>query len=139
LRVYDVTGTEGVPQAHSHFDVEVSFDARRWYVQVPQPGRQYVVDLGFRFPDGLFLLLLRSNRISLPAGIVSNQTDSRWMIVNVEEWEKMFEVSEHFSRGSAEVAKMMAQRWEFLRSVFSGSSSRLSGTSHLSVPEETKR
>ena len=127
LRVYDVTGQDGdLSNAHRFFDVTISFDARRWYVNVPESGRSHVVELGFRFPDGRFLALLRSNRIALPAGRVSDQTDSRWMIVNMNEWEKMFEVAG--PRGSAEIAKMMAQRWEFFRSVFSGSSSRLSGS-----------
>jgi hypothetical protein len=139
LKVYDVTGVEGIAQAHSQFDVNVNFEARRWYVKVPQAGRQHLVELGFRFPDGLFLALLRSNRLSLPYGTVSNQTDSRWMIVNVSEWEKMFEVTTNTSvRGSVEIAKMMAQRWEFLRSVFSSSSSNLSGSSNLSPREEPK-
>ncbi|OGR90156.1 MAG: hypothetical protein A2992_01340 [Elusimicrobia bacterium RIFCSPLOWO2_01_FULL_59_12] len=123
LRVYDVTGAgEGLDRASRFFDIAISYDARRWYIHVPEPGRNWVVELGFKFPDGRFLVLLRSNRIALPGGAVSSQTDSRWMIVNMEAWEKMFEVTPH-SAGSAEVAKMMAQRWEFLKSVFSGSSS----------------
>src|SRR5262249_8635302 len=69
LRVYDVTGVSSDPsQAHGFFDVDVSFDARRWYIHVPETGRSYVVELGFRFPDGRFLALLGSNRITLPRG-----------------------------------------------------------------------
>ncbi len=127
LRVYDVTDRDAdISRAERSFDVDVTYDARQWYVNVPVPGRSWIIELGFRFPDGRFLALLRSNRATLPLGAVSSQTDSRWMIVNISEWEKMFEVSDHFSRGSAEIAKMMAQRWEFLRSVFSSSSSALS-------------
>src|SRR4051812_13202004 len=69
LRVYDVTGVDGPERAHSSFDVDVAFDSRRWYVKTPQPGRQYLVELGFRFPDGTFLSLLRSNRIGMPRGM----------------------------------------------------------------------
>ena len=128
LRVYDMTGVQGDLSAASRFfDVDVVFDSRRWYVKVPEAGRTYVTELGFRFPEGHFLTLARSTRINLPQGSVSNQTDSQWMIVNMEAWEKIFEAPEHSVRGSAEIAKMMAQRWEFFRSVFSGSSSRLSG------------
>jgi hypothetical protein len=132
LRAYDMSGQEGdLSHANRFFDIGITFDARRWYVNVPEPGHSWVVELGFKFPDGRFLALLRSNRITLPTGAVSNQTDSRWMIVNMDEWEKMFEVAG--PRGSAEIAKMMGQRWEFFRSVFSGSSSGLSGsTSRLS-------
>jgi hypothetical protein len=129
LRVYDMSGIAGdVSEAKRLFDVTINFDARKWYVNVPEAGRSWVVELGFRFPDGRYLALLRSNRVGLPQGRVSDQTDSRWMIVNIQEWQKMFESVEQFSQGggSAEISKMMAQRWEFLRSVYSGSSSRLS-------------
>jgi uncharacterized protein len=131
LRVYDVTGIEDPARAHNVFDVNVTFSARRWYVNVPMSGRTYFVDLGFKFPDGRFLPLLHSNRISMPVGKISNQTDSQWMIVNMEQWQEMFEkgtLGDPASRSSAEMAKMMAQRWEFLRSVFSGSSSKLSSS-----------
>jgi hypothetical protein len=137
LRVFDVTGVDGgISQAHSSFDVPVSFDVRRWYVNVPEAGRSWITELGFRFPDGRYLAMLRSNRIVSPNGQVSSQTDSRWMVVNVSEWDKMFEVASGPSpRSSLETSKMMSQRWDFLRSVFSGSSSRLSG-SPLPVKEE---
>ncbi len=124
LKVYDVTDVEGDSgRAKYAFDVSISYDARRWYIHLPDRGRQYVVELGFKFPDGRFLVLLKSNTVRLPQGVVSPHTDSQWMIVNVDQWEKMFEVNNNTARGSVEVAQMMAQRWEFLKAVFSGSSS----------------
>jgi hypothetical protein len=133
LRAFDVTDTGGELAHAPSFDVPVAYDSRSAYVKVPQPGRSWIIELGFRFPDGSFRSLLRSNRISLPRGSVSNKTDSRWMIVNVNQWEQIFDAADHQTRGgSAELAKMMAQRWEFLRSVYSGSS-RLSG-SGVAVP-----
>jgi hypothetical protein len=127
-----VTDVDGDPSRASHFfDTDVHFDTRQWYVQVPQAGRAYSCELGFRFPDGRFFALLGSNRISMPRGAVSEQTDGRWMIVNVQQWNDMFDAPDHqFARGSAETSKMMAQRWEFIRSVFSGASSMLSSGAH---------
>jgi hypothetical protein len=136
LRVYDMTGVTGdISAATRFFDVDVVFDSRRWYVNVPEAGRTYVTELGFRFPGGQFVTLARSMRINLPQGSVSAQTDSQWMIVNMQAWQKIFEAPEHQVRGSAEIAKMMAQRWEFFRAVYSGSSSRLSGAV---PPSDTK-
>lgn len=124
LKVYDVTDVNGNSGlAKFSFDVSITYDARQWYIHLPERGRQYVVELGFRFPDGRFLVLLKSNTVRLPQGVVSTQTDSQWMIVNVDQWEKMFEVGTNTARGSVEIAQMMAQRWEFLKAVFSGSSS----------------
>ncbi len=129
LRVYDTTSNGGNGgAAHRFFDIPVTLEARQWYVQVPESGRTYQVEFGLRLPDGRFISLLQSNRITLPGGRVSDQTDAEWLAVNASEWEQMLQAHGTRSRaqGSAEAAKEMAQRWEFLRSVFSVSSSRLS-------------
>jgi len=151
LRVFDVTESEldGTGAAPS-FDVEIQKQAREWYVKVEKSGRIYLVDLGLRLPDGRFISLLRSNRIRLPVGRISDKTDSQWMAVGVTEqaqWNKFLESSAGFEKssggGSAEISRGMAQRWEFLRSVFSGSSSSLSSShawmSPLPIPSEEKK
>lgn len=117
LRVYDLAESDrdGIEEA-PFFDVEVSRDARQWYVQVSEPGHAYVADLGLRWPDGRFVSLFRSNRIKMPGGRISDQIDSQWMAVNLSEQESW----NAFVKTSGEFSKSMAQRWEFLRSVFSG-------------------
>ncbi len=130
LRVYDVSESDS---STVFFDSEINKQARQWYVRVTQPGRTYVVDLGLRLPDGTFISLIHSNKITLPFGRVSEKTDSQWMAVGAgpnpheKEWERVMDVSggvaDNLGKGSTEIAKSMAQRWEFLKSVFSGSSS----------------
>lgn len=148
LRVYDVTGSsaDGVETA-PFFDIDIQKQARSWYVKVEKSGRDYIADLGLRLPDGRFYSLLRSNRIRLPVGRISEKTDSQWMAVGVSEWNKFLESSVNLEgssgRGSAEISRAMAQRWEFLRSVFSGSSSSLSSShawvSPIPIPSEEKK
>ena len=125
LRVYEVAGlNEEAFAPRRYFDVGVQMEARRWYVQADQSGRTYLAELGIKLPDGRFIPLLRSNRITLPRGRVSDQTDSQWIAVNPAEWDKLMDVAggaEHIGRGSVEISRVMAQRWEFLKSVFSGS------------------
>lgn len=137
LRVYDVTHfpQDGVGSA-SHFDVDLPHrDTRQFYVKVEQPGHSYIVELGLRQPDGRFLLLLRSNRVRLPAGRVSDKTDLTFMSPgmnaddDLKQFQKLAEGVENIGGGSAEFAKGMAQRWEFLKSVYSGTSSTLSNKS----------
>jgi hypothetical protein len=139
LRVYDVTGHENDGLAHApYFDVQIPRDVTAWYVNVPKSGQTYQTELGIRLPDGRFLALLRSNRVRLPLGKVSDQTDSRWMAVSVQSGREMTEDQrfaelskglQGIGKGSAEIAKTMAQRWEFLKSVFSGASSSGSSSS----------
>ena len=129
LRVYDLGESPQTPlDSASFFDVEVQKFARQWYVQVPVSGHVYVADLGLRWPDRKFVSLFRSNLIRQPAGRVSDQIDSQWMSVGLETeaWEQMARMAigaGSSKGGSAEVSPAMALRWEFLRSVFSGSSS----------------
>jgi hypothetical protein len=140
LRVYDMTGREGdVSAANRFFDVGISIDTRQWYVNVSEPARSYLVDLGFVFPDGRFISLLRSNRIQLPAGAISSQTDSRWMMVDVQEWQKLLEGYDPRGRGGIDLSSMTAHRWEFFRSVYSGTTSRTGiPDSQSSKPQESK-
>jgi hypothetical protein len=131
LRVYDVSDFEqdGIERA-PFFEVNLSPQARQWYVKVERPGRAYTTQFGRRLPDGRFISLLRSNRIRLPLGRVSEKTDSQWMAIGYgtaeeEKWNKLMEAAAgvtQASRGSDDVSKTMAKRWEFLRSVYSGSS-----------------
>ncbi len=144
LRVYDVTDIEfNGSNAHSYHDVGVLFDSYQWYVRVNHPGRHYLVDLGLLLANGRFISLLRSNPLLLPVGRVSDETDSQWMAVSLseqEEWNKMLQVAvgaDSSSRSSSEIVKTMAQRWEFLRAVFSSSSSRLSSSSAWQAPAIT--
>jgi hypothetical protein len=127
LRVYDLGESASTPiDASTFFDVEVQKSSRQWYVQVPVSGHVYVADLGLRWPDGKFVSLFRSNFIRQPFGRVSDKMDSQWMSVGLasEEWEIMarMAIGAGSSKGaSGEGAQGMALRWEFLRSVFSGS------------------
>lgn len=155
LRVYDLGDSTQTPiDATAHFDVEVQKFARQWYVQVPYSGHVYVADLGLRWPDGKFVSLFRSNMIRQPSGRVSDKMDAQWMSVGLvkEEWETMARMAigaGSSKGGSAEVSAGMALRWEFLRSVFSGSvstwlSSKPSSGSYPSsgsfpVSEEAKK
>src|SRR6185437_8168250 len=82
LRVYDISGfqQDGLAAA-PFFDIEIPPESRQWYVNVPQAGHTYRVEIGLRLSDGRFIALLRSNSVALPAGCVSDQTDSQWMAV----------------------------------------------------------
>jgi hypothetical protein len=132
MRVYDLGESAQTPvDSASHFDIELHKFARSWYVQVPYSGHAYVADLGLRWPDGKFVSLFRSNLIRMPAGRVSDLVDSQWMSVGLvteqRTWEDMARIaigvgsSKGGSAPGGEAGSEMALRWEFLRSVFSGS------------------
>ena len=123
LRVFDVTDfPKNDGAAAPFFDVEIAQDVRQSYVKLPQPGRRHRVDFGLRLPDGTFITILSSNSVLLPNGKVSDDIDAKWVSVRsqeeYEEWEKVLH-SVDLGRGSADFSRQMAQRWQFLKAVFS--------------------
>lgn len=123
IRVYDVSqdGTDG----KKYFDIDARIDARNWYINVQDGGgRAYRCEIGLVLPDGRFIAIAATNTVTLPAGRVSEVTDEKWMSVSPD-FEKLLQLSgvEYIGKGSGEVAKSLAQRWEMLRSVFSRAAS----------------
>lgn len=118
LRVYaaDAPGAEGP----MHFDVPVMLEAGNWYVHVQDAGRAYCCELGLVLPAGEFIGIVRSNTVTLPPGRVSDVMDENWMAVSGD-FDRLLQLSgvEYIGKGSGEVAKSLAQRWEMLRAVFS--------------------
>lgn len=117
IRVHDSDGGK-------YFDIPVKLEARNWYVNVQEGGRNYYCEIGLVLPDGRFVGIVKTNTVSLPSGRVSEVTDEKWMSVSAD-FEKLLQISgvEYIGKGSGEVAKSLAQRWEMLRSVFSRAAS----------------
>jgi hypothetical protein len=65
LRFYDITGV-AFAGANSSFDIEVSWEENRRYVEVWEADREYVIEFGLRAGDGRFTPISRSNRVRLP-------------------------------------------------------------------------
>ncbi len=120
IRVYDMT--EGA--ASKYFDIPVMLEAKSWYVNVQESGRAYCCEVGLVMPDGRFIGLVKTNTVNLPGGRVSDVTDEKWMAVTAD-FDRLLQLSgvEYIGKGSGEVAKSLAQRWEMLRAVFSRASS----------------
>lgn len=110
LRVYDVTdGEAGVPC----FDIELRDLAEQWYINVGQPARAWVVEIGLRTPRGGFHRLARSNRVRTPRHGPSAVIDEEWMSVEEEYW-KLFGVAGGFGVGQSSMEicrRFRQQRW----------------------------
>ena len=122
LRVYDTAATgDGNSR---YFDVPVMLDAGNWYIRIQDAGRTYCCELGLVLPSGGFVGIVKSNTVSLPAGRISDVTDERRMAVSAD-FDRLLQISgvEYIGKGSGEVAKSLAQRWEMLRSAVSKATS----------------
>ena len=143
IRVYDISGADAIdPAGQKFFDIPVMMDAKNWYINVKESGRIYRCEVGLVTPTGGFISLVRTNTVKLPSGHVSDVTDEKWMAVTAD-FDKLLQLSgvEYIGKGSGEVAKSLAQRWEMLRSVFSRASSWGVGSmssQSLQQPEQKK-
>jgi len=139
LRVYDVTGVtfNGI-NAHRHFDITVSPVADNWYVNVGEVNRSWCVDLGLITPEGEFILIARSNVVSMPRQGVSPVTDEQWAILQ-QEFERLLKLSgvEKIGKSSFDIAKLMRERWEEIVSI-SMPTSPGGASSWRGVSEEAK-
>lgn len=140
IRVHAAAASDG---ADKYFDVPVMHEARNWYINVQESGGAYYCEVGLALPDGAFISLVKTNTVNLPAGHVSNITDEKWMAVTAD-FDKLLQLSgvEYIGKGSGEVAKSLAQRWEMLRSVFSRASSwgvSSMSSQNLQKPELAKK
>ncbi|HCC48969.1 MAG TPA: hypothetical protein DEQ38_12755 [Elusimicrobia bacterium] len=124
IRVYDMSGVTDGGAPSKYFDIPVMLEAKSWYVNVQEAGRAYCCEVGLVMPDGTFIGIVKTNTVNLPGGRVSDVTDEKWMAVTAD-FDKLLQLSgvEYIGKGSGEVAKSLAQRWEMLRAVFSRASS----------------
>ncbi|HXV19184.1 MAG TPA: DUF4912 domain-containing protein [Candidatus Omnitrophota bacterium] len=122
LRVYDVTGTS-LPHHNAYFDIELGGLASCWYIDVGQPDREWVIEIGVRAHGGRFFMLARSNAVRTPRFGVSDVLDEEWMMPDELYW-KLFGASGGLGRAVSSLeAREMVER--YLKNIVSseGSSS----------------
>lgn len=112
LRVYDVTGLvfDGT-NAHASFDIDLHSNANNWYIDVGQPNRSFVVEIGIVASDGSFHPLCRSNQVTTPRYGMSEVLDEEWMTSEEEYW-RMFGLSGGYGIGksSLELKEIVKKR-----------------------------
>lgn len=116
LRVYDVTGIDfNGHNANAHFDIEVNAIAGDWYVNVPEDGKTYCLEIGLKNSAGNFYMLSRSNAITLPRSGVSDRLDEEWMIADDDFW-RMYAMSGGFAeRGPGSSEEIFGEMQKRLR------------------------
>jgi hypothetical protein len=86
LRIYDVTDVDLDHQSpHSIQEYPADELAREWYLPIPVSDRDYVIDIGYRTPDGRWLVLARSARVHIPPVYPSDWIEDVFITVDFEE------------------------------------------------------
>ncbi|RKY35908.1 MAG: hypothetical protein DRP78_04930, partial [Candidatus Omnitrophota bacterium] len=93
LRVYDISGVDFCgDNANKFFDIEINDYNNNWYINVAESGNTFCVDIGLRLQDGKFVVLARSNYVTMPIDGPSRITDEEWMVVE-EDFNKLYGLS----------------------------------------------
>ncbi|MBU1862847.1 MAG: DUF4912 domain-containing protein [Candidatus Omnitrophica bacterium] len=117
LRIYKFCGTSGQKEGSCTFwDIAIWLDARNWYVELGEPNKGYVIDLGLKDDKGNFYCIARSNEVRTPPDGPSDITDERWRISD-EDFEEIYAASGGYETGisSGEAAakrrRLLFQEW----------------------------
>lgn len=109
----DFSGSREILRVHNtsenpwkSFDINTSYGARNWYINVPEADRTYIVDIGFLSQDGRFVGMARSNAVTTPRDGPSDIIDEEWMIVD---FDRIYALSGGFGIGksSGEIKELM--------------------------------
>lgn len=86
LRLYDSTDVDLNYQApHNVQEYPCDELAREWYLPIPVSDRDYTVEIGYRCPDGRWLMLARSSAVRIPPVYPSDWIEDVFMSVDWEE------------------------------------------------------
>jgi len=111
LRVHDYPPHQG-GQARGWMDIEVSAEARHWYLHGGRPGHAFEVEIGLRAEDGRFVPLARSNRVTTPLDRMSDVLDEQWRSKPAD-YERMYALSGGLATmgsASAEMPELLTRR-----------------------------
>jgi len=111
LRVHDYPPHQG-GQERGWMDIEVSAEARDWYLHGGRPGHAFEVEIGLRAEDGRFVPLARSNRVTTPLDRMSDVLDEQWLSKPAD-YERMYALSGGLATmgsASAEMPELLTRR-----------------------------
>lgn len=104
LKIYDVTDILFYGHnAHRTFEVDIPPMTNNWFIELLEPDRTYIVDIGTRTYDGSFFTLLRSNPAETSPSEISTPYDSkieRWkhQQVSQPEWLENFSTYSYYQK-----------------------------------------
>lgn len=111
IRLSDVTSHDTTSTSETPIrDIVVESDCNTWYINVPQPPRQYRADIGYISRRGDFFPLAKSNVATPPKAGSSEATDAMWGL-DAKQAERTLARSTGFeSAGNPELREFFEER-----------------------------
>jgi len=112
IRLSDVTSHDTTSTSETPIrDIVVENDCNTWYINVPQPPRQYRADIGYISRRGDFFPLAKSNVATPPKAGSSEALDPAWNLGDAKQAERTLARSSGFeSAGNPELREFFEER-----------------------------
>jgi len=72
------------------FDIDISLEAKNWYISFGKPNCEFEAELGLLGSDGKFYVIAKSNRICTPRNSPSDIIDPQWA---PEDFDELYRLS----------------------------------------------
>src|SRR5207249_5845840 len=97
IRLFDVTSTDTTSTSETPVrDIIVHGGCNNWYIDVPQPPRQYRADIGYVSRRGDFFVLARSNVVTPPKAGSAEAINVGWTDIDSKKAERILAMSTGF-------------------------------------------
>ncbi|GAB4168017.1 MAG: hypothetical protein Kow00108_00870 [Calditrichia bacterium] len=94
LRLYKVSDSTDDVNEKEYLDFPLHSMTNKYYMNVPSPDCQYVVDFGVKVKGSRFYTILRSNRAYVPRDTMSPRTDEQWItLADEESFRRIYQLS----------------------------------------------
>lgn len=97
IRLFDVTSTDTTSTSETPIrDIVVHGGCNNWYIDIPQPPRQYRADIGYISRRGEFFVLARSNVVTPPKAGTAEAINVGWNDIDSKKAERILAMSTGF-------------------------------------------
>jgi hypothetical protein len=97
IRLFDVTSTDTTSTSETPVrDIVIHGGCNNWYIDIPQPPRQYRADIGYISRRGEFFVLARSNVVTPPKAGSAEAVNVGWTDVDPKKAERILAMSTGF-------------------------------------------
>ena len=113
IRLFDVTSQDTTCTSETPVrDINIHGYCNNWYIDVPQPPRQYRADIGYVSKRGDFYVLARSNPVTPPKAGATEAIDVGWADLDNKKAERVLAMSTGFEQpdGDTELRKYLEEK-----------------------------
>jgi hypothetical protein len=113
IRLFDVTSTDTTSTSETPVrDIIVHGGCNNWYIDIPQPPRQYRADIGYISRRGDFFVLARSNVVTPPKAGSAEAINVGWTDIDSKKAERILAMSTGFeSTAHPELKEMFEEKF----------------------------